>query len=120
MNLLIVDDHAGIRQMLRELLEHVATQIRECASGEEAVALCEQYTPDCVTVDLRMGEMDGLTCVKLLRERHPTAHIAVVTQFDHDALRTRARFAGADTYVLKDDLESLTRFVELIATRLGE
>lgn len=120
MNFLIIDDHAGLRALIRDVISDMATTIRECVSGEEAVELCKQYAPDCITVDLHMGGMDGLTCIHHLRILHPSAHIAVVTQFDNDALRSRARQAGADTYVIKDDLEPLQYFFRLLATQLGD
>lgn len=120
MNILIVDDHAGFRGLIRELVRPFATQIRECTSAAEAIKACDTFTPDCITMDLRMNGLDGLTCIEQLRQRLPAAHIAVVTSFDHDQLRTRARFAGADTYILKENLDTLRRYVELLATGLGE
>jgi DNA-binding NarL/FixJ family response regulator len=115
MKLLIVDDHAGMRAMIRDLLKHVASQIRECGSGEEAVGLCESYAPDCVTMDLRLGAMHGLAAVQHIRERHPDINIAVLTQFDHERLRARAQRVGADSYFVKDDLHALKRYVESLA-----
>jgi len=112
MKLLIVDDHAGMRSLIRDLLQHAVTQIRECGSGEEAVGLCESYEPDCVTVDLRLGAMHGLAAVQQIRGKHPDINIAILTQFDHDTLRARARRAGADSYFIKDDLAALKRYVE--------
>jgi CheY-like chemotaxis protein len=115
MKLLIVDDHAGIRSLIRDLLQHAVSQIRECASGEEAVGLCESFAPDCITMDLRMGAMHGLAAVQHIRQAHPDINIAVLTQFDHDTLRARARRAGADSYFIKDDLAALKRYVESLA-----
>ncbi|HVY24685.1 MAG TPA: response regulator transcription factor [Steroidobacteraceae bacterium] len=120
MNFLIIDDHSGLRAMIRDLAASMATMIHECVSGEEAIELCKRYAPDCITVDLRMPGMDGLTCIHHLRLLHPSAHIAVVTQFDNDALRARARQAGADTYVIKDNLEPLQHFFRLLSTQLGD
>lgn len=114
MHILIVDDHAGVRRLIRELLAEcfAATPARsltfgECASGEAALAAIEAQRPALVTVDLRMHGMGGLECVRQLRERVPLACIIVVTQFDNDRLRDRARQAGADAVVCKDDLAQL-------------
>lgn len=112
MNLLIVDDHAGMRAMIRDLVGAMATQIRECASGEEAVSLCRSFSPDCVTMDLRMGAMHGLAAVQYIRQLHPTASIVVVTQFDHEKLRERAQRVGADGFISKDNLTMLKRYFE--------
>ena len=119
MNLLIVDDHAGMRAMIRDLLSEFATQIRECATAEEALSVCRHYVPDCVTMDLRMGAMSGLECTRRIRELHPTTNIAVVTQFKHDTLRTYSQAVGADTFIGKDDLYALKRYVEILANRLN-
>jgi DNA-binding NarL/FixJ family response regulator len=115
MKLLIVDDHAGMRALIRDLLRHVATHIRECGSGEEAVGLCESFAPDCVTMDLRLGAMHGLAAVQHIRQAHPDINIAILTQFDHDTLRARAKRAGADSYFIKEDMASLKRYVESLA-----
>jgi DNA-binding NarL/FixJ family response regulator len=112
MNLLIVDDHAGVRSLIRDIVGTLATQIRECASGEEAVTLCQSFSPDCVTMDLRMGAMHGLAAVQHIRELYPAASIVVVTQFDHETLRDRAQRAGADGFITKDNLTVLRRYIE--------
>ena len=115
MNILIVDDHAGMRALIRDIVGATATQIRECASGEEAVSLCRSFSPDCVTMDLRMGAMHGLAAVQYIRQMHPAANIVIVTQFDHDKLRDRAQRVGADGFVTKDNLPTLKRYIELLA-----
>ena len=114
MHILIVDDHAGVRTLIRELLaeSYVSTATRsvtfaECASGEAAIGTLDEAHPDLVTVDLRMHGMKGLDCVQRLRERLPLACIVVVTQFGNETLRERARHAGADSVVFKDDLDRL-------------
>ena|SRR5712671_2421504 len=119
-NLLIVDDHAGMRALIRHLIGPLAKQVQECASGEEAVDLCTRFVPDCVTMDLRMGPMHGLAAVQNIRSAHPMANIIVVTQHDHDTLRARARRAGADNYITKDNLEALRRYVQSLATDLED
>jgi two-component system, NarL family, nitrate/nitrite response regulator NarL len=119
-NILIVDNHPGMRALIRDLIGHLANQIEECNSGEEAIQVCGRFVPDCVTMDLRMGGMNGVTSIQHIRARHPSTNIAVVTQFDNDTLRMRAQWAGADTYVIKDNLEPLRRFVQLVADGLGE
>ena len=113
-HILIVDDHAGVRTLIRELLTESFGSIPartvtfgECASGEAAISAIREVQPDLVTVDLRMRGMNGLQCVERLRERLPLACIVVVTQFDNESLRERSRRAGADSVVSKDDLERL-------------
>jgi len=115
-HILIVDDHAGVRTLIRELLEEsfVSSSVRtvtfgECASGEDAIVALREASPDLVTVDLRMQGMNGLECVQRLRERLPLACIVVVTHFGNESLHERARRAGADSVVFKDDLDQLSQ-----------
>jgi DNA-binding NarL/FixJ family response regulator len=112
MNLLIVDDHAGVRALIRDIVGTMAAKICECASGEDAVTACATFSPDCVTMDLRMGGMHGLAAVQKIRQLYPAANIVVVTQFDHDILRERAQRAGADGFVTKDNLTQLKGYIE--------
>jgi DNA-binding NarL/FixJ family response regulator len=112
-HILIIDDHAGVRTLIRELLAETfevpgrRVTFSECPSGERALEAIQTQRPDLVTVDLRMQGMNGLECVRHLRATLPLACIVVVTQFGNEALRDRARFAGADSVVLKDDLNQL-------------
>jgi DNA-binding NarL/FixJ family response regulator len=122
-NVLIVDDHAAMRAMIRSMLDDVTNNssspsrchIRECISGEEAIGVCGSYAPDFITMDLRMSGMSGLTCVQQLRALHPATQIAVITQFDNDALRARAKQAGANIYITKDNLEPLGHYVQCLS-----
>jgi len=107
LKLLIVEDHAGMRTLIRELVRGVATEIRECSSGEDAVELCATYHPDVVTMDLRLGMMSGLTAAKQILDRRPNVSIIVVTQFDHPRLRGLAIETGVKAFICKDDLPAL-------------
>ena len=85
--LMIVDDHRGVRELIRELAGVLATDVREYATGEDALADCRDFQPDMVTVDLRMGGMDGLTTAEMIRARVRSAYVVIVTQFDSAALQ---------------------------------
>ena len=118
MKLLIVEDHAGMRSLIRELVRGVATEIRECSSGEDAVELCADFAPDAVTMDLRLGAMSGLTAAKQILDLHPRANIIVVTQFDHPRLRSLAAESGIRAFVCKDDLPALQTHLRSLSAPL--
>jgi CheY-like chemotaxis protein len=118
MKLLIVDDHAGMRELIRYMLSPLASQIEECASGEAAVQLCAAYRPHCITMDWRMSAMDGLTAIERIRALDARVHVVVVTQFDRPALRAHATRAGANHFVLKDDLFELSRHLQQVRAML--
>jgi CheY-like chemotaxis protein len=112
LNLLIVDDHAETRQLIRQMIGDFAAQIRECASGEEALKMCETFTPHVVTMDLQMKSIDGFEAMQRILVRHPNAVVIVVTQSNSLELRVAATRAGAKFFVVKDELAELRYLFE--------
>jgi DNA-binding NarL/FixJ family response regulator len=101
---LIVDDHAVVREGLRAFLElqdgiEVAG---EAADGEEAIAAAARLRPDVVLMDLVMPRQDGLAAMRELRERVPSARVIVLTSFLDDDKLLPALRAGAAGYLLKN------------------
>jgi CheY-like chemotaxis protein len=107
MKLMIVDDHRGVRELIRELAGPLATEVRECTDGEQAVNECLAYQPDMITMDLQMEGMDGLTAAGVIRSRVRFAYIVIVSQYDTGLLRDWAAKRGADHFVSKDQLLQL-------------
>lgn len=101
---LIVDDHAVVRQGLKAFLR---TQddiefVGEAANGEEAIGQVKVLEPDVILMDLVMPGMDGITTMKRLREGGTEARVIVLTSFSEDAQVVAAVKAGASGYLLKD------------------
>jgi DNA-binding NarL/FixJ family response regulator len=119
LKLLIVDDHSGMRSLIRELVGGLATEIRDCGSGEHAVELCASYAPDVITMDLRLGAMSGLTAAQEILRRQPNINIVVVTQFDHPRLRSLAIKAGVKAFICKDDLPELQAQLRILIAPTG-
>ena len=107
MKVMIVDDNAEMRGLIRNVLEEVANEFVECCDGQEAVAAFETEKPDWAVMDVAMGVMDGLTATKLIKSKFPTSQIMVVTHHNNPKLRERAREAGASGFLLKEDLLEL-------------
>lgn len=107
MRIMITDDHARFRSMLRSLLQDVADEIIECTNGAEAVLACQQRRPDWLLIDLRMPVMDGLDAIRAIRTADPTARVIVVTNYGDEALRQQASALGVAGFVLKEDLGQL-------------
>jgi NarL family two-component system response regulator LiaR len=101
---LIVDDHAVVRQGLRTFLElqDGIEVVGEAADGGEAVVLAEQLTPDVVLMDLVMPGSGGIEAIRLVRERSPATRVIVLTSFADDDRIFPAVRAGAAAYLLKD------------------
>jgi two-component system, NarL family, response regulator LiaR len=118
---LIVDDHAVVREGLRAFLQ---TQdgievAGEAADGNEAVEAATRLRPDVILMDLVMPLLDGVGAMRALRERVPEARVIVLTSFlDEDKLLPAIR-AGAAGYLLKNaEPKELVRAVE--AAHAGE
>ncbi len=105
---LIVDDHAMVRQGLRTFLELQDTSALpievagEAANGLEAVDLAKQTQPDIVLLDLVMPKMDGLQATPKIMEASPHSRVIILTSFGEEDKVLPAIRAGAQGYLLKD------------------
>lgn len=116
MKVMIVDDNAKMRGLVRSLLEPVASDFVECADGDEAVAAYPAEKPDWTVMDVTMARMDGIQATRLIRGRFPDSRIIIITQHANPGLRTCAKEAGAQAFVMKEDLIGLP---DVILTRCG-
>lgn len=103
-SVLIVDDHEVVRRGIRAFLDTVSDihVIGEADSGEDAVKMVEQCTPDVVLMDLILPGMDGLEATRRIKKRRPQAQVVVLTSYDQDEFIFPALQAGATSYALKD------------------
>jgi two-component system, NarL family, response regulator LiaR len=101
---LVVDDHAIIRKGIRAVLEIVPDieMVGEAENGIQAVQLEGELHPDVILMDLMMPEMDGIACIRQIRDRHSPARILVLTNFAGEEMIFPAIKAGAVGYHLKD------------------
>lgn len=101
MNILIVDDHAGCRALIRDLIARCGDRVRECESGESALECLAEFSPDWVTVDLVLPAMNGFLTLKAIRSACPAARIALVTSHDDLEYSALALALGAEAFVCK-------------------
>ena len=101
---LVVDDHAVVREGLRAFLElqDGIEVVGEAEDGIEAVDVAEEIRPDVVLMDLVMPRLDGLAAMRALRERLPRTRVVVLTSFFDDDKLLPALRAGAAGYLLKN------------------
>jgi len=112
MKLLIVDDNAAVRRLIRSIVLRLADDIYECGDGAEALSAYVAQRPDVVLMDIRMSEVDGIQATKQITAVDPTAKILMVTDYDDRELRQASMRAGACGYVLKDNLLDLVRLLD--------
>lgn len=117
--LLIVDDHAIIRQGLRTMLERDAgvLVVAEAGTPADAVQAVRQHRPDVVLLDLKLGDDDGagLSVCRQLTADDPSVRVLVLTTFIDERLVVAAIRSGAKGYVLKDvDADALLRSIRAV------
>jgi DNA-binding NarL/FixJ family response regulator len=101
---LIVDDHAVVREGLRTFLQlqDGIEVVGEAADGEQAVARATELEPDVILMDLVMPNLDGIGAMRELRSRASPSRVIVLTSFLDDERLMPALQAGAAGYLLKD------------------
>lgn len=114
---LIADDQELIRQSLQIVLgirEEISV-IGTAGNGNEVIRLVQKEKPDVILMDVRMPEMDGVQCTRMIKERYPQIKIIILTTFDDDEFVFSALKYGASGYLLKgismDELEKAIRTV---------
>jgi two-component system chemotaxis response regulator CheB len=115
---LVVDDSALMRKVLRQVLTEAGFEVESARSGREGVELALAFEPDVVTLDINMPEMDGLTALSLLMAARPTPVIMVSSLTTASALPTLEALAlGAVDYVAKPG-GTISLNMDVVATDL--
>jgi DNA-binding NarL/FixJ family response regulator len=99
---LLVDDHPGMRRVLRGLLEDEGVQVvGEPGDGLEGVAQAEAVRPDVVLMDWRMPRLNGVQATARIRSQLPEIQVVVFSSAEGAGMGVIARQAGASTFVAK-------------------
>ncbi len=99
---LIVDDAAFMRMMLRDILSKNGFEIvGEAENGKIAVQMYEELKPDVVTMDITMPEMDGIAAVKEIKTTYPDAKVVMVSAMGQQAMVIEAIRSGAADFIVK-------------------
>ena len=116
-HILVADDDAAIRSLLRDFLEEEGYQVTEATSGQEALASLQEGNHDLVLLDVRLPGMTGLDVLKQLREKEGEVPVILVTAFGSPNIAIQASSLGAYSYITKpfdldDVLNNIQRFFE--------
>lgn len=117
--ILIVDDAAFMRAMLKRILDDAGYEIvGEAVNGREAVQMYEELTPDLVTMDMVMPEMGGMEALQAIRGRDREAKVVIVSAVDQRENLLEAIRSGATEYIVKPFDES--RVMKAVRRALGQ
>jgi two-component system, NarL family, invasion response regulator UvrY len=102
--IMLIDDHRLVRAGLKRVLTEVADMevVAEASSGEEALELVRDASPDIVLMDINMPGIGGLEATRRLLQRSPTAKVIVVSMHLEEPYPSRMLAAGAAGYISKD------------------
>jgi two-component system, response regulator RegA len=100
-SLLLVDDHALLRERLARAFRARGYDVRTAANADEAAALAREESPELAVVDLKMPDRSGLECVRDLHALDPATRILVVTGYGSIATAVEAMRLGAVNYLQK-------------------
>jgi DNA-binding NarL/FixJ family response regulator len=100
---LIVDDHTLFREGLHRLLmeEHDIEVVGETDNGEATLATISHLAPDVVTLDLRLGDSNGIQIARELHQKYPAVRVVILTTYENEQHVLGALQAGAYAYLLK-------------------
>jgi len=110
--ILIVDDQAAIRMLLREVFELEGFRVYEAPHGRTAIEQAKRYAPDFVLLDLKMPDMDGIEVLRAIRQFAPDVHVAMITAYgDPDKLEAARSLGMLTSFTKPFDIEVLRKFV---------
>jgi DNA-binding NarL/FixJ family response regulator len=103
--IIIADDHVLFADSLKIVISMRARDMEVAGiayDGQEAIELVEKLAPDIVLMDVRMPKIDGVEATRIIRERHSSVKIMMLTTFNDDKYVYEAMRNGAEAYLLKD------------------
>lgn len=115
MTILIVDDSAGVRRVLKRAVAECSTAVWECTDGEGALSAYNHFRPNVVLMDVKMPRMDGFAATRMILRAHPAARVIMVTDYDDHSILTAAYRAGACAFVAKQNLLGLAGLIREVA-----
>jgi len=118
--LLIVDDHADVRFLIRTIVEDSGMDVQVVGEADgvaAALAGLAAHAPDVVVLDARMPVVDGFEAARLLLERRPALPILLCSAWVDDSVRLEAEQAGIAQVLSKDEFEAIPAAVVRLAGR---
>jgi DNA-binding NtrC family response regulator len=118
LRVMIVDDDAEMRALLRDALEREGHRVREHPAGDQLIPLVEEWKPDAVVLDKEMVGSSGLDLLQDIRRRHPGTPVVLVTAFGGAEVEAEALRLGAAYYM--DKPFRVSRLLEVLRSVAGQ
>jgi CheY-like chemotaxis protein len=115
---LVVDDDAGIRETMSDILSLEGYDVTAAGGGREAVALCIKQRFDFALLDIRMPEMNGVETLREIKRIDPKLRAIMITGYDVGTLANEAMDAGAEA-VFRKPLDVASFLPLLMASEEG-
>jgi two-component system response regulator AtoC len=113
--LLVADDDASIRSLLKQLLSDEGFAVLEASTGIEVVDKVRESSPDLVIMDVRMPELDGIEALARLKSTNPKTAVLIMTAFGSSNAAIRAMELGAFDYITKPfELDKISHSVKRV------
>lgn len=120
-NILIIDDEAGILNLMTKLCRQQGHDTTPAQTGREGMEALDRLKPDLMIVDLLIGDMNGLEIIEYSQEKHPETQVIMVTGHGSIETAVEAMRLGAFDYLTKPfELADLQRTVELALQQKGQ
>jgi DNA-binding NarL/FixJ family response regulator len=105
--ILLVDDHPLVRQRVRQIIEERAelAVLGELQDGLELLASFKKRLPQLVILDISMPHLGGIQATRLIKSSHPEIKVLILTLHNRREYVDQARRAGAEGYLLKDNVD---------------
>jgi two-component system response regulator NreC len=105
--ILLVDDHALVRQGIRRIIEEKSDLrvVRELGDGLELMDALNKQKPQMIILDVSMPHLGGIEATRLIKASHPDIKVLILTLHNRQEYVDQARMVGADGYLLKDEVD---------------
>ncbi|SDB86254.1 response regulator [Shouchella lonarensis] len=110
--ILIVDDQAGIRMLLTEVLSHEGYETFEAGNGQDALRIQSEHHIDIVLLDMKIPGMDGIEILKQMKKHDPAICVVMMTAYSEQGIVNEALQHGArDIFSKPFDIEDVRKMV---------
>jgi CheY-like chemotaxis protein len=97
----VVEDEVSFREAVADFLEGQGCEVKQAASGPQALHIINEWEPDVALMDLRLPGMDGVEAAQQVRERSPNVRIIILTAHDDSVVRDSVLYEGAYGFLVK-------------------